>query len=181
LLNKSGGLVKKKFERVLKNTENNNDAYALVALGNVWLQTLHMPTKDKEKEKRHQDRALGMYKQVLRNDPKNIWAANGIGSVLAHKGYINEARDIFAQVREATADLADVWLNIAHIYVELKQYVSAVQMYENCMKKFYKYHNVELLMYLARAYYKCGKLKECKITLLKVHWKNFLLNFNLQF
>ena len=39
-----------------------------------------------------------MFKQVLRNDPRNIFAANGIGSVLAHKGYIREARDIFAQV-----------------------------------------------------------------------------------
>lgn len=41
---------------------------------------------------------------------------------------VNEARDIFAQVREATAEFCDVWLNIAHIYVEQKQYVSAVQM-----------------------------------------------------
>jgi len=30
-------------------------------------------------EKRHQDRALSMYKAVLRNDTRNIWAANGIG------------------------------------------------------------------------------------------------------
>jgi len=30
-------------------------------------------------QKRHQDRALAMYKQVLRNDDRNIWAANGIG------------------------------------------------------------------------------------------------------
>ena len=89
-----------------------------VFTGNVWLQTLHQPSKDKEKEKKYQDRALTMYKSVLRNDPKNIWASNGIGSVLAHKGYITEARDIFAQVREATADFCDVWLNIAHIYVE---------------------------------------------------------------
>lgn len=50
------------------------------------------------------------------------------GCVLAHKGCINEGRDIFAQVREATADFCDVWLNIAHIYVEQKQYVAAVQM-----------------------------------------------------
>lgn len=50
------------------------------------------------------------------------------GAVLAHKGYVNEARDIFAQVREATAEFCDVWLNIAHIYVEQKQYVSAIQM-----------------------------------------------------
>ena len=32
------------------------------------------------------------------------------------------------QVREATADVPDVWLNLAHIYVEQKQYVSAIQM-----------------------------------------------------
>lgn len=97
-------------------------------LGNVWLQTLHQPTKDKEREKRHQERALAMYKQVLRNDPRNIWATNGIGAVLAYKGCINEARDIFAQVREATADFCDVWMNIAHIYVEQKQFISAIQM-----------------------------------------------------
>lgn len=50
------------------------------------------------------------------------------GAVLAHKGYIAEARDCFAQVREATADFCDVWLNIAHIYVEQRQYVAAIQM-----------------------------------------------------
>ena len=50
------------------------------------------------------------------------------GAVLAHKGYINEARDIFAQVREATAEFSDVWMNIGHIYVEQKQYISAIQM-----------------------------------------------------
>lgn len=47
---------------------------------------------------------------------------------MAHKHCINEARDIFAQVREATADFCDVWLNIAHIYIEQKQYISAIQM-----------------------------------------------------
>lgn len=100
----------------------------MIALGNVWLQTLHTPSRDKEKEKRHQERAINIYKAVLRADPKNIWAANGIGCILAHKGCINEARDVFAQVREATAEFSDVWLNIAHVYVEQKQYVSAIQM-----------------------------------------------------
>lgn len=54
------------------------------------------------------------------------------GAVLAHKGYITEARDCFAQVREATADFCDVWLNIAHIYVEQRQYVAAIQMVSIC-------------------------------------------------
>lgn len=159
------GPGQKKFERILKKSPK--DTYSLVALGNVWLQTLHQPSRDKEKEKRHQERALLMYKQVLHIDNRNIWAANGIGAVLAHKGYITEARDCFAQVREATADFCDVWLNIAHIYVEQRQYVAAIQMYENCLKKFFKYHNGEILMYLARAYYRCGKLADCKQVLLK--------------
>ncbi|XP_035231695.1 RNA polymerase-associated protein CTR9 homolog, partial [Stegodyphus dumicola] len=70
------GPGQKKFERILKTSPT--DTYSLVALGNVWLQTLHQPSRDKDKEKRHQDRALSMYKQVLRIDPRNIWAANGI-------------------------------------------------------------------------------------------------------
>uniref|UniRef100_A0A4W6E815 RNA polymerase-associated protein CTR9 homolog n=1 Tax=Lates calcarifer TaxID=8187 RepID=A0A4W6E815_LATCA len=161
------GPGQKKFERILKQPSTQNDTYSMLALGNVWLQTLHQPTRDREKEKRHQDRALAIYKQVLRNDAKNLYAANGIGAVLAHKGYFREARDVFAQVREATADISDVWLNLAHIYVEQKQYISAVQMYENCLKKFYKYQNTEVLLYLARALFKCGKLQECKQMLLK--------------
>ncbi|XP_025938277.1 RNA polymerase-associated protein CTR9 homolog isoform X2 [Apteryx mantelli] len=161
------GPGQKKFERILKQPSTQNDTYSMLALGNVWLQTLHQPTRDREKEKRHQDRALAIYKQVLRNDPKNLYAANGIGAVLAHKGYFREARDVFAQVREATADISDVWLNLAHIYVEQKQYISAVQMYENCLRKFYKHQNTEVLLYLARALFKCGKLQECKQTLLK--------------
>uniref|UniRef100_A0A673YLP7 RNA polymerase-associated protein CTR9 homolog n=1 Tax=Salmo trutta TaxID=8032 RepID=A0A673YLP7_SALTR len=161
------GPGQKKFERILKQPSTQNDTYSMLALGNVWLQTLHQPSRDREKEKRHQDRALAIYKQVLRNDSKNLYAANGIGAVLAHKGYYREARDVFAQVREATADISDVWLNLAHIYVEQKQYISAVQMYENCLKKFYKHQNTEVLLYLARALFKCGKLQECKQTLLK--------------
>ena len=85
----------------------NHSFLSHIALGNVWLQTLHQPSKDKEKEKKYQDRALAMYKSVLRNDHKNIWAANGIGAVLAHKGCIQEARDIFAQVNYLRHEIED--------------------------------------------------------------------------
>ena len=60
-----------------------------------------------------------------------------------------------------------MWLNIAHIYVEQKQYISAIQMYENCLKKFFKHPNIEVLQYLARAYFKAGKLKDAKMTLIR--------------
>ncbi|ELV11217.1 RNA polymerase-associated protein CTR9 like protein [Tupaia chinensis] len=124
------GPGQKKFERILKQPSTQSDTYSMLALGNVWLQTLHQPTRDREKEKRHQDRALAIYKQVLRNDAKNLYAANGIGSY--------------------------------------KTYVSIVPCkYENCLRKFYKHQNTEVVLYLARALFKCGKLQECKQTLLK--------------
>lgn len=99
------GPGQKKFERILKQPATANDTYSLVALGNVWLQTLHTPNRDKQKEKRHQDRAIAMFKQVLRTDPRNIYAANGIGCVLAHKGYFREARDVFSQVRPIDCEM----------------------------------------------------------------------------
>ena len=40
----------------------------------------------------------------------------------------SELLAVCSQVREATADVPDVWLNLAHIYVEEKQYVAAIQM-----------------------------------------------------
>ena len=75
---------------------------------------------------------------------------------------------MFSKVREATAEVADVWINLAHVYMDQRQYISAVQMYENCMRKFKKRREPELLVHLARAYFKCGKLQDCKKTLLKV-------------
>ena len=47
-------------------------------------------------------------------------------------------------------------------------HVHSCSQYENCLRKFYNFHNTELLLYLARAYFKCGRLQECKQTLLKV-------------
>lgn len=157
-------LAEKNFDAVMKQRQ---DSYALIARGNYYLQCVHQPIRDKNKDIQNLKMALKTFTEVNRLDAKNIWAANGIGSVLAHKGYFIESRDIFAQVREATADFSDVWLNIAHIYVEQKQYISAIQMYENCLKKFFKYHNVEVMQYLARAYFRAGKLNEAKTVLLK--------------
>ncbi|KAL5244033.1 hypothetical protein ACI65C_011443 [Semiaphis heraclei] len=44
------GPGQKKFERVLNNPSTLNDPYSLIALGNVWLQTLHQPTRNKKKD-----------------------------------------------------------------------------------------------------------------------------------
>ena len=113
------GPGQKKFERILKNPETKGDTYSLLSLGNVWLQTLHMSTRfvfwtsllkllfqigmcvfvcahmcvlsrDRTKDKRHQDRALNYYKDVLHRDQKNLYAANGIGMYVHQAGVANK-------------------------------------------------------------------------------------------
>ncbi|KAM3723175.1 RNA polymerase-associated protein [Dirofilaria immitis] len=173
--------AQKKFEYILKLPDYHDDPYSFVALGNIWLETLSSIHRKKEKDKDYRERALMMYSKALKVHPKNIWAANGIGCILAQKGAIQEARDIFAQVREATADFSDVWINIAHVYMEQKQYVAAIQMYDNCIKKFNRYNDVSLLLYLARAHYKAGKFAECRYILEKAICEapdNMMLKFN---
>ena len=43
------GPGQKKFERILQRPNTKDDPYSMIALGNVWLQTLHQPMRDKEK------------------------------------------------------------------------------------------------------------------------------------
>lgn len=79
------GAAQKKFEKILTFEGSKEDHYAIVALGNIWLETLHQKLPQ-ERRVIHENRALACFKQVLRWEPKNIWAANGIGAVLANKG-----------------------------------------------------------------------------------------------
>ncbi|VDO20950.1 unnamed protein product [Haemonchus placei] len=197
------GPGQKKFEQVL-NKMDKEDAYSWVSLGNVWMEMLFNLGRKKiddlpAQEAKYMDRALQMFGKALKIEPKNIWAANGIGCVLASKAMWQDARDIFAQVREATSEFEDVWMNIAHVYIELGQYVPALQMYSNAIKKFdkeqdHQYSNAikkfdkeqdhQCLLYLARAFYKAGKLTESLQTLEKAMFEspdNVLIKFNYAF
>ncbi|KAJ1355322.1 hypothetical protein KIN20_012666 [Parelaphostrongylus tenuis] len=181
------GPGQKKFEQVL-NKMDKEDAYSWVSLGNVWMEMLFNLGRKKAdvpgQETKYMDRALQMFGKALKIEPKNIWAANGIGCVLASKSLWQDARDIFTQVREATSEFYDVWMNIAHVYIELGQYVPALQMYSNAIKKFSKEQDYQALLYLARAYYKAGRLSDSLHTLEKAMIEapdNVLLKFNYAF
>ncbi|TKR78211.1 hypothetical protein L596_019056 [Steinernema carpocapsae] len=176
------GPAQKKFEQILKIPDCKDDPYSYVALGNVWLETLSSASRNRENDKKNRDRALMFYSKALKLQPGNIWAAHGIACILAQKGNFAEARDIFAQVRESTAEFGDVWTNLAHIYMEQGQYISAIQFYCNCMSKFGRQNDLQLLSYLARAYFKADKLQECRECLEKALSEapdNLQVTFNL--
>ncbi|CAI2348402.1 unnamed protein product [Caenorhabditis sp. 36 PRJEB53466] len=161
--------AQKKFELILSKIYNNKtpDPYSLVALGNVWFEQLLNPSRKKEDEKKYIDRALQMYQKALKLQPKNMYAANGIGCVLAYKRNWADAHDVFSQVRESTSDFYDVWVNIAHVCMEREQWMKAVQWYSSAMKRFRKDGDPGLLHYIAKAYYRAGMLKEAKEALEK--------------
>ena len=69
-----------------------------------------------------------MYKQVLRNDGRNLYAANGIGAIMAMKGYIREARDVFSQVNKT-------WFSWLFWDYELWVKYSAIEISGSCDKE----------------------------------------------
>ena len=71
------------FNRILAQKSIPEDTYSIIALGNVWLHTIDEPNGRGDLNEK---KAIELYQQVLKIDPRNIWAANGIGAVLAHKG-----------------------------------------------------------------------------------------------
>jgi len=107
------------------------------------------------------------YWRVLLKNPANIYAANGLGIILAERGELNEAKDFFIKVREATTTMPDVWLNLGHVYLAQGEFVNAIKMYQNCLRKFFGNKNPEIMLFLAKAHYEYGQMQECKQTLLK--------------
>eukprot|EP00051_Salpingoeca_urceolata_P015593 m.202965 g.202965 ORF g.202965 m.202965 type:complete len:1108 (+) comp18445_c0_seq7:124-3447(+) len=181
--------AQKKYERIL--TTSKHDAYSRVALGNMYLMTarIEIPAKYAASLQK----AADIFSRVLIKDPKNIFAANGIGCILALKGQTAAARDVFIQVREATGglavgsgrsdrSLADVWLNLGHVYVEQGQHANAIKIYENCLRKFLFNCDSNVMMLIARAHFKLGQFQEARrwlIDALHVDPSNNVIRFNL--
>ena len=130
-------------------------------------------------------RALEYFHKALTLDQRNVYAANGLGVVLAEKGHFNQAKEIFIKVREATGEFPDAWANLAHIYSEMGNHTNAIKLvfssslllssccpsalthpsipktlhfqYEGCSKKFFDNKDVPTLIYIARGYYNVGR------------------------
>lgn len=120
---------KRSYEKVLKDCDK-NDLYTHVLLGNYHAANAREFKSDKLKEQRKDSYklAVNFYSQALRRDPTNVYAANGLSITIAENNHVEEARDLFNQVRESAVNNASVWVNLAHCYVELNQYKQAIVM-----------------------------------------------------
>ncbi|KCV67806.1 hypothetical protein H696_05748 [Fonticula alba] len=84
-----------------------------------------------------QARALDYFNRALGCDPQNVYAALGIAVVLAEKGYLAQARDILIKIFEVNKRIPEVYINLAHLYVEFQQYEHAVGLYGRALSHFH--------------------------------------------
>ena len=95
------------------------DAYATISLANI--QVANADHKNQERL----DKATEIFRTVLEKEPANLYAANGIGVVCVDKGRLDEARQIFSQVREASAECIPAQRNLALLSVMQGEHAAA--------------------------------------------------------
>ena len=149
---------------------------------------------DREKwrnlEKEHLKQAELYYTKALQKSGSNLYAANGLGILLAEKGKINEAKATFQMVAEGLMSLGggdhtkedgtedsdanankdmltspDIWINQGHIQMAKGNYVAAARNYEQAQQRFFFGMDARVALYQARNYYEANSMEESKAAL----------------
>lgn len=159
--------------------KDSGDAYSLISIANIQYQAKF----DKaEKAEIYFRNAASAYRQALDSDRRNVWAANGLAIILADKGETLLALRYFEEVLQSNRDIPDVLLNIGHVHMKLQQFDRAVKHYDNCLSQPAYSKDTRVMLCLAHAQCRLGKLKASKQTLLSaIHLapQNLTLWYNL--
>ncbi|KAL9191462.1 hypothetical protein ACHAXT_001168 [Thalassiosira profunda] len=149
------------FDQLLQQKVPKVEAYSMLSMGNIYFNNLNTP----KKYSKHLQHAADFYRRILQKDKANAYAANGLGTVLAEKGELFKAKEIFNRVREVSGDtISDSLLNLGHIYLAQKKHPEALQMYQSYMtrtsssgaqttSKSQEDDEAEVLLYIAFAYF----------------------------
>lgn len=178
-----------------KETTLTHDEYAMVSAGNAAYYSAIKGGIVKrndpgviKREEEHYKRALSLYQKTLQKNKSNIYAANGLGIILAERGRIDEAKAVFQLVQEgmiASGTLnADILINQGHVYLAKAQYVQAAKLYERAQTQGGSNKIENVMLYQARAHYESGNLEEARSVLqkaLEVAPDNHRIRFNLAY
>ncbi|RHZ71670.1 hypothetical protein CDV55_104994 [Aspergillus turcosus] len=137
-----------------------HDRYSLTGMGNVHLTTARdmrrETDQDKEKRRKMYERAVEFFDKALQLDPKNAYAAQGIAIALVDDKKDHAAAvHIFSKVRDTLKD-PSVYLNLGHVYAELRQYSRAIEHYEAALSKD-RARDAQILACLGRVWLLKGK------------------------
>lgn len=172
-----------------------HDCYALVGMGNLYLMSAREMRRETDQDKSRRSstysRAVEFFEKALQLDPKNAYAAQGIAIALVedrkdHKS----ALAIFLSVRDTVKD-AQIFVNLGHIFAELKQFTKAIENYESALAKEGKSNDPGILSCLGRTWLNKGRAErdldaykkalECAKKALEVAPEQVHFKFNVAF
>lgn len=139
-----------------------HDQYTLTSMGNIWLTVARELRSESEKDRRHRcyERAAEFFNVALQHDPLNAYAAQGVAIAIAEdKKDLSAALSIFSTVRETMKD-ATVYLNLGHVFCELKQFTRAIENYEIALAKKDRVSEITVLTALGRVWYYKGRTEK---------------------
>ncbi|EER27430.1 hypothetical protein D8B26_006505 [Coccidioides posadasii str. Silveira] len=137
-----------------------HDRYSLTAMGNIHLMVARDMRRDgeqdREKRRKVYERAVEFFDKALQLDPKNAYAAQGIAIALVddRKDYAS-AVQVFSKVRDSIRD-ASVYLNLGHVFAELRQFSKSIENYEIALSKD-RAKDPQILSCLGRVWFLKGK------------------------
>jgi RNA polymerase-associated protein CTR9 len=143
------------YKHTLQNYDK-HDRYALVGMGNLYMMAAREMRRETEQEKQKRSamysRAVEFFEKALQLDPKNAYAAQGIAIALVEdKKDFKSALPIFLKVRDTVKD-SHVFINLGHIYAELRQFSKAIENYEIALSKDGKGNDTGILACLGRTW-----------------------------
>jgi len=108
-----------------------HDRYSLTGMGNLYLTTAREMRRETEQEKSKRsktyEKAVEFYDKALQLDPKNAYAAQGIAiALIEDKKDLTSAVQIFSKIRDTVRE-ASVYVNLGHVFCELKQYSRSIE------------------------------------------------------
>lgn len=148
------------YKHTLQNHDK-HDRYALVGMGNLYLMQAREMRRDTDSEKQKRSaiycKAVEFFEKALSLDPKNAYAAQGIAIALVEdKKDLKTALPIFNKVRETLRD-SHLFVNLGHIYSELKQHSKAIEHFEAALSKDGKHSDPVVLSCLGRTWLNKGR------------------------
>jgi RNA polymerase-associated protein CTR9 len=137
-----------------------HDRYALTGMGNVHLlfaRDMRRDTdQDKDKRRKMYQRAVEFFDKALQLDPKNAYAAQGIAiALIDDKKDHSSAVQILSKIRDTLKD-PSVYLNLGHVFAELRQFSRSIEHYEAALSKD-RARDVQILACLGRVWWLRGK------------------------
>ncbi|KAG5928837.1 hypothetical protein E4U42_007950 [Claviceps africana] len=148
------------YKHTLQNYDK-HDRYALIGMGNLYLLQAREMRRETEQDKQKRSiiygKAVEFFEKALSLDPKNAYAAQGVAIALVEdKKDYKTGLSIFNKVRETIRDF-HVYVNLGHIFTELKQYSKAIEHYEIALSKEGKANDQNILSCLGRTWLNRGR------------------------